>query len=229
MAGWRRVRRREASSCCRCSPPPPALGPLLVGQLPGRDPCLLPLRAPAGVAREHLVRAGSCTAAQGHDGGAGGPRPETPLLLSHVGALAGAAGRAHPGHHLRPLLPHPCVRVSPGGSSRCSSLHTWSTTVSHPGTQTTMTTLAFIMFDGAGGAVGGWVAGRLYQVPSQTTSTHPAIPHHFHTPLCILHAQDLGGSLTYRVFGVASLVAAAITLLLQRRLARKEGAKVAMC
>ena len=27
-----------------------------------------------------------------------------------------------------------------------------------------MTTLAFIMFDGAGGALGGWAAGRLYQV-----------------------------------------------------------------
>lgn len=29
-----------------------------------------------------------------------------------------------------------------------------------------MTTLAFIMFDGAGGALGGWAAGRLYQVVS---------------------------------------------------------------
>ena len=31
-----------------------------------------------------------------------------------------------------------------------------------------MTTLAFIMFDGAGGAAGGWAAGRLYQVRKNT-------------------------------------------------------------
>ena len=36
-----------------------------------------------------------------------------------------------------------------------------------------MTTLAFIMFDGAGGALGGWAAGRLYQVPSQLQQVSP--------------------------------------------------------
>ena len=45
-----------------------------------------------------------------------------------------------------------------------------------------MTTLAFIMFDGAGGAVGGWVAGRLYQVlpkhPLYSTPPGPRrVPH----------------------------------------------------
>jgi hypothetical protein len=54
-----------------------------------------------------------------------------------------------------------------------------------------MTTLAFIMFDGAGGSVGGWTSGRLYQA--------------------------LGGSATYRIFGLASLAAAGLTALLQAR------------
>ena len=49
-------------------------GPLPVSQLPGRDPCLLPLWAPAGVARELLVRAGPLPP----------PRAMTGVLVAHA-------------------------------------------------------------------------------------------------------------------------------------------------
>ena len=73
-----------------------------------------------------------------------------------------------------------------------------------PGAETTMTTLAFIMFDGLGCSLGGWVSGRLYQA--------------------------VGGSLTYRYFGCAALVGAAVNMMLQRKVMMEEArSKVSVC
>ena len=73
-----------------------------------------------------------------------------------------------------------------------------------PGAETTMTTLAFIMFDGLGCSLGGWVSGWLYQA--------------------------VGGSLTYRYFGWAALVGAAVNVVLQGKVREEEArSKVSVC
>ena len=58
-----------------------------------------------------------------------------------------------------------------------------------PGAETTMTTLAFIMFDGLGCSLGGWASGWLY--------------------------QTVGGSITYRYFGLAALGGAVVNMVLR--------------
>ena len=65
-----------------------------------------------------------------------------------------------------------------------------SAEIAPPGGQTTMTSLAWLVFD-CGGSVGGWVAAWLYEV--------------------------MGASTTYWLYGWVSLVAALITLALQAR------------
>ena len=73
-----------------------------------------------------------------------------------------------------------------------------------PGAETTMTTLAFIMFDGLGCSLGGWASGWLY--------------------------QTVGGSITYRYFGLAALGGAVVNMVLQARVRREEAmAKVSVC
>ena len=73
-----------------------------------------------------------------------------------------------------------------------------------PGAETTMTTLAFIMFDGLGCSLGGWVSGWLY--------------------------QSVGGSLTYRYFGYAAILGAVVNILLQQKVSKDEArSKVSVC
>ena len=74
-----------------------------------------------------------------------------------------------------------------------------------PGAQTTMTSLAWLVFD-CGGSLGGWASARLY--------------------------QQLGGSRTYWLYGWASLLAALLTIALQaggRHRQRFYNSKVAVC
>ena len=77
--------------------------------------------------------------------------------------------------------------------------------VAPPGAHTTMTTLAFIMFDGVGSSLGGWASALLY--------------------------QELGGSATYRVFGGISGAAALVNMVLQHYTRHDSTAqgKVAVC
>ena len=77
--------------------------------------------------------------------------------------------------------------------------------VAPPGAHTTMTTLAFIMFDGVGSSLGGWVSARLY--------------------------QEVGGSATYGVFGGISGAAALVNMAMQHYTRQDTAAlgKVAVC
>lgn len=84
------------------------------------------------------------------------------------------------------------------------TLVTMSAQAAPPGAETTMTTLAFLCFDGLGISLGGWVSGKLY--------------------------QNLGGSLTYRIFGLLCLLGSLFTAFLQHRIKRdKTRGKNACC
>ena len=67
-----------------------------------------------------------------------------------------------------------------------------SSDIAPAGTETTMTALAWLLFDGVGGSLGGWTSAALY--------------------------QRYGGAYTFQLYGWASLAGAAVIYHLQHKL-----------